>query len=88
MPPALVQREAMGGDGGTEGLKTNLTPRQLDVLFLVIEGKPNKIIADELGVSEATVKAHASAVFRTLGVDNRTQAARAAERMGLQRGSR
>ena len=84
VPPALLQLETMGGDEGAEGSNTKLTPRQLEVLFLVIEGAPNKTIAKELGVSEATVKAHVSAVFRALGVDNRTQAARAAEGMGLQ----
>jgi DNA-binding NarL/FixJ family response regulator len=60
-----------------------LTPRQIDVLAGVIEGKRNKVIGAELGLSEATVKAHITAVFKALGVNNRTQAARAAERLRL-----
>jgi DNA-binding NarL/FixJ family response regulator len=60
-----------------------LTPRQLDVLAGVIEGKRNKAIGVELGLSEATVKAHVTAVFKALGVSNRTQAVRAAERLRL-----
>jgi DNA-binding NarL/FixJ family response regulator len=49
----------------------------------MFEGKRNKVIGAELGLSEATVKAHISAVFKALGVNNRTQAVRAAERMRL-----
>ncbi|HKW37635.1 MAG TPA: response regulator transcription factor [Burkholderiales bacterium] len=76
VPPALVR-----SDAGARA--PALTPRQIDVLSRVIEGKPNKIIAGELALTEATVKAHISAVFKALDVTNRTQAARAAERMGL-----
>ena len=46
-----------------------------------MEGKPNKIIAFELGLSQATVKAHITAVFKTLSVTNRTQAALAGQRL-------
>ena len=60
-----------------------LTARQLDVLVKVVEGKPNKVIAAELHLSEATVKTHMTAVFRALNVTNRTQAARTAESIGL-----
>lgn len=62
-----------------------LSPRQLDVLRLVAEGKPNKIICDELGLAERTVKAHLTEVLRALGVSSRTQAALAAARLGLGR---
>jgi len=51
-----------------------LTPRQLDVLRWLIQGKPNKIIARELGVAESTVKVHCQAIFNALGVSNRTEA--------------
>lgn len=60
---------------------TGLTPRQLEVLKGVVKGKPNKIIARELNVSEHTVKAHLSAVFRALGAKNRTDAVYQAARL-------
>ncbi len=51
-----------------------LTPQQVRVLMMVSEGLLNKQIAYELNVSEATVKAHVSAILQKLGVDSRTQA--------------
>lgn len=60
-----------------------LTDRQLQVLKLIAEGKPNKLICRELDLAERTVKAHISAVFRALGVTTRTQAALAAAKLGL-----
>lgn len=85
IPPALLQaplpKESSEAAHTTQAL--GLTPRQLDVLALVIEGLSNKVIAAELEVSEATVKAHITAVFKALKVSNRTQAALAMERMGL-----
>jgi DNA-binding NarL/FixJ family response regulator len=56
-----------------------LTPRQLGVLALLGEGKANKLIAYELGISEITVKAHVSAILRKLNVSNRLQAVIAAK---------
>lgn len=56
-----------------------LTARQQDVLKLVSLGKPNKEISRLLNCSEATVKAHLTAILRTLGASNRTEAARFAE---------
>jgi len=53
----------------------SLTPQQFRVLTMVCEGLLNKQIAYELSVSEATVKAHVTAIFRKLGVRTRTQAA-------------
>jgi DNA-binding NarL/FixJ family response regulator len=52
----------------------SLTPQQSRVLGMLAEGLLNKQIAYELGVSEATIKAHVSAVLQKLGVDSRTQA--------------
>lgn len=60
-----------------------LTPRQIEVLRYVIQGKPNKVIARELNVSEATVKVHVSSVLRAFGAHNRTEAVYAAAKMGL-----
>jgi DNA-binding NarL/FixJ family response regulator len=51
-----------------------LTPRQADVLELLLKGLPNKLIARELNVSVDTIKDHVAAVLRALGVNSRTQA--------------
>lgn len=59
-----------------------ITPRQQQVLFCLVEGKPTKKICDELGMSEGTAKVHISAIFRALRVRNRTQATLAALREG------
>jgi DNA-binding NarL/FixJ family response regulator len=61
----------------------DLSSREREVLALVVAGHPNKVIARRLGISEKTVKAHLTSVFRTLGVTDRTQAALWAERHGL-----
>lgn len=53
---------------------SDLTPTQLKVLFRIRDGRSNKEIANQLFVTEATVKAHVTAIFRKLGVTNRTQA--------------
>ena len=58
-----------------------LTTRQREVLEGLVEGKSNKQIASELGLSDNTVKIHVAAILRTLGVDNRTQAAVAAREL-------
>ena len=60
-----------------------LTPAQLKVLLAVLDGQLNKQIAYNLGISEATVKAHMTAVMRKLDVSNRTQAALVARSLGL-----
>lgn len=62
---------------------SGLSARQLEVLLNVIQGKANKVIAREMHLSEGTVKAHLSAAFRALGVQNRTEAVYAAARLGL-----
>ena len=80
--PAPSSAEAAPGDGSLP----SLTPRQMDVLRRVIRGKPNKVIARELQVSEGTVKAHLSAVFLALGAHNRTEAVYAAAKLGLRLG--
>ena len=60
-----------------------LSEREREVLAMVARGLPNKLIARELAISEKTVKAHLTSVFRTIGVTDRTQAALWAERNGL-----
>jgi DNA-binding NarL/FixJ family response regulator len=60
-----------------------LSPRQVEVLKLLVEGKSNKLIARDLLMSESTVKTHLEALFRRLGANSRTQAVVAAARLGL-----
>ena len=60
-----------------------LSPRQADVLGLLVEGRSNKLICRELGLSESTVKTHLAAIFRKLDVSTRTQAVVMAARLGL-----
>lgn len=60
-----------------------LTKKQREVLLCAVKGKPNKLIARELLLSDSTVKAHLSAAFRALGVANRTEAVYATARLGL-----
>ena len=60
-----------------------LTPMQFKVLLAVLDGQLNKQIAHGLGISEATVKAHMTAIMRKLDVSNRTQAALVARSLGL-----
>lgn len=78
--PLAAASSAMTGDR----LRESLSERQVDVLQKAVQGKANKVIARELGISEGTVKAHLSAAFRALGVHNRTEAVYAAARSGLQ----
>jgi DNA-binding NarL/FixJ family response regulator len=58
----------------------NLSHREREVLALLVEGLPNKLIARRLEISEKTVKTHLTRIFRELGVTDRTQAALWAER--------
>jgi DNA-binding NarL/FixJ family response regulator len=61
---------------------STLTPQQVRVLMMLGEGLLNKQIAFKLGVSEATIKAHVSAILQKLGVDSRTQAVIAISKIG------
>ncbi len=73
-----------GTDAETAALLTRLatlTPQQVRVLMMLSEGLLNKQIAYELSVSEATVKAHVSAILQKLGVESRTQAVIAASKI-------
>jgi DNA-binding NarL/FixJ family response regulator len=69
--------------GATQARLTGLTPRQVDVYRAAARGLPNKLIARELGIAEATVKTHLTAVYGVLGVRNRTEAAIQASRDGV-----
>ncbi|REH40456.1 DNA-binding NarL/FixJ family response regulator [Paraperlucidibaca baekdonensis] len=61
----------------------DLTPQQFRVLMMLADGLLNKQIAYELGVSEATIKAHMTAILKKLGASNRTQAVVAAAKLQL-----
>ncbi len=63
--------------------EAELTGREREVLALVAEGLPNKLIAHRLEISEKTVKAHLTRVFARIGVSDRTQAALWARRHGI-----
>lgn len=71
------------GDFDAERLRAQLTPRQRDVLAMLRQGKSNKEVARDLNLAEITVKLHVTAILRSLGCENRTQAAILAARMGL-----
>lgn len=81
-PNLQVPTEAPPGDDG-EQLKQVLTPRQRDVLAMLRQGKSNKEIARDLDLAEITVKLHVTAILRALGVENRTQAAILAAKVGM-----
>lgn len=66
-----------------ETISSMLTLRQMDIWQLVTNGRSNKQIARELGVSENTVKVHVSAILRTLGLKNRTQAGLLGQKLGI-----
>jgi DNA-binding NarL/FixJ family response regulator len=65
----------------------SLSQREREVLELLVEGLPNKLMARRLEISEKTVKSHLTRIFREIGVTDRTQAALWAERKGIDRPS-
>lgn len=90
VPPHAMRQEtapAPTAPIARKGWEARLTARQLEVLQLLALGKPNKVIARELDLSEGTVKIHLSAIFRVLDVNNRTEAVLAAQHLSLDLGS-
>ena len=84
--PAMAIPSGTDQDGDLEHIRATvagLTPAQLRVLLAVLDGQLNKQIAFNLNISEATVKAHMTAIMRKLDVRNRTQAAIVARSLGL-----
>jgi DNA-binding NarL/FixJ family response regulator len=89
LPPGIVagvaptqgsEARVAGASSQTlEHLRSVLTERQVEVLQLLSQGKPNKLIGRSLGISEGTVKIHLAAIFRALNVRNRTEAVVAAQ---------
>jgi DNA-binding NarL/FixJ family response regulator len=87
-PPAAFTGPAAGAEEHDAAQRLReLTPQQFRVLQMLGSGLLNKQIAYELGVSEATIKAHVTAVLRKLGASNRTQAVLIAGRLALDPGA-
>ena len=80
-PDVDLQRDADAESAAVIARLSTLTPQQVRVLMMLSEGLLNKQIAYELDVSEATIKAHVSAILQKLGVESRTQAVIAAGRI-------
>jgi DNA-binding NarL/FixJ family response regulator len=84
LDPAVTRQALSGlGSGRREDLRSKLTTRELEILRLVGDGKANKQIAVELGISERTVRTHVSNLLRKIRLTSRTQAAVLAVREGL-----
>ncbi|RYB89986.1 response regulator transcription factor [Nocardioides oleivorans] len=78
----LLTRSSRGRASSEVGV-SDLSPREAEVLRLVVEGLLNKQIAQRLGITERTVKAHLTSVYQRIGVADRTQAALWAQRHDL-----
>ncbi len=78
-PLAVVPARGEAADVAAE----ELTPREVEVLQLLVEGLPNKQIAQRLSISEHTVKFHVDAILGKLGAHSRTEAVTRAARLGL-----
>ena len=85
LPPQLLGGHAplQPDEADAAARIASLTPQQFRVLTMIAEGLLNKQIAWDLGVSEATVKAHMTAIMRKLGVNNRTQVALLASQLAV-----
>ena len=83
VPPEYLQHQSDDRDEASDLARSldKLTPQQLRVLMLLADGNTNKLIAQDLGVSEATVKAHVTVLLRKLQLERRTQAALLAQRL-------
>jgi two-component system nitrate/nitrite response regulator NarL len=87
VPPLLLvetnEESSLPPRVAPEGCSARLTDRQIDVLRRLANGQSNKSVALELSLSEKTVKAHITAIFKALNVVSRTQAAKAARELGI-----
>jgi DNA-binding NarL/FixJ family response regulator len=88
IPPQLLSSPAIAANHSAvpkarERAQAQLTERQMQVLKLLAEGKPNKAICRELGIEAGTAKAHIASIFRALDAFNRTEAVAQAKQLGL-----
>ena len=85
LPDGVELRDSRlsGDEVGVADAVSSLTPHQFRVLMMLGEGLLNKQIAYQLGVSEATIKAHVTAIFRKMNVNNRTQAVLAVQQLRI-----
>lgn len=83
MDPELLAAMVPTGVGPGPALEEELTPRETEVLQLLAEGYSNKAIAQQLAISEHTVKFHVNAIMSKLGAESRTAAVVQATRLGL-----
>ncbi|HEX5784996.1 response regulator [Hydrogenophaga soli] len=82
-PSSATAVRSRPSDTSSATVVAALSPRQVDCLLALAEGKSNKAIARDLGLADSSVKTHLSAAFRTLGVTNRTEAVYKAAALGL-----
>ncbi|MBE7637730.1 winged helix-turn-helix transcriptional regulator [Sneathiella sp. P13V-1] len=78
-----TNNQAFLGNSPNKNAEKRLTPRQIEVLTAVAEGKSNKVIAAELGISPGTVKVHVSNLMKDLQANNRTQAVTIANNLNI-----
>jgi DNA-binding NarL/FixJ family response regulator len=84
LPPEILASQGTAADATPQSAEQlHLTDRQREVLVLMTQGKSNKQICRELGLAEATVKIHVTAILRVLKVTSRAQAIVAVNRLGL-----
>jgi len=86
LPPGAGDGVLPAPDADLAARAASLTPQQHRVFALMSEGKPNKIIAFDMQIGEATVKAHVTEILRKMGVHSRSQAIVLAQRLALEPG--
>jgi DNA-binding NarL/FixJ family response regulator len=76
-------RTVLGRETATERARETLTPREIEIVRMVVQGLRNKVIAERLTISEGTVKVHLHNIYEKLGVDGRLELVLKAQQMGL-----
>lgn len=81
--PQIMTQVKVDASMTTDANAPDLTPRQLQVLCLLIKGDSNKVIARKMDLAEGTIKMHVTSILKCLDVSNRTQAVVAAQELGI-----